>query len=54
MEDISKVGVIEYLGDGFYFKTIHRGDVDYSHIEPGKHGFVKVIGNIYQHKHLLE
>jgi uncharacterized phage protein (TIGR01671 family) len=54
MEDIAKVGVIEYSQDGFYFVTKdRRGELNYSHILPGTHGFIKVIGNVFQNPELL-
>ena len=54
MDDIAKIGVIEYSQDGFYFVTKDRyGDDNYSHIFPGTHGFIKVIGNIYENPELL-
>lgn len=55
MDDIARVGVIEYSDDGFYFMTTDRnGEPNYSHINPGAHGFVKVIGNKYENPELLK
>ncbi len=52
--DIANIGTIEYEQDGFYFVTIDRyGDKNYSHINPGTHGFIEIIGNKFENPDLL-
>lgn len=47
--DLSNIGQVVFYNTSW---EILRKDTIYP-IEPGRHGFIEVIGNIYEHKHLL-
>jgi len=53
--DIASIGVIEFNEDRFSVKTKSKkyNDFDYSSIFAGRHGYIEVIGNIYQDARLL-
>lgn len=57
LDDIAHIGIIVFNDSGWEVKFKSKkypDDFDYSNISPGKHGFIRVIGNVHQHKHLLK
>lgn len=56
MNDISSNGIISFCEASFRvgFPSKHYpGEFGYESIFPGKHGFIEVLGNKYEHQHLL-
>lgn len=51
MEAIAQTKVVIWSVQGFYVS--HKVDGYAESIEPGKHGFIRVIGNIYENPALL-
>lgn len=53
--DIATIGVIEFNEDRFCVKTESKkySDFNYSSIFAGPHGYIEVIGNIYENAELL-
>ena len=54
--DIATIGVIEFNEDRFSVKTESKkySDFNYSSIFAGQHGYIEVIGNIYENPELLK
>jgi uncharacterized phage protein (TIGR01671 family) len=54
LDDKAITGVIEYTGSSFAVVSKSRYDEKlYDSMYPGKHGFIKVIGNIYENPELV-
>lgn len=54
--DIASIGKIEYIAPRFEinFGKSEYGDDEYGGIRPGQHGYIQVIGNVYENPELLE
>lgn len=54
--DIATIGVIEFNKDRFCVKTKSKkySDFNYNSILPGEHGYIEIIGNIYENPELLK
>jgi uncharacterized phage protein (TIGR01671 family) len=52
--DIAKIGYITFIGDRYYvvFKNKYKEDY-YDSFFPGEHGYIEVIGNIYDNPEIL-
>lgn len=56
LEDIASIGIVEFNNSSWevFFKSEKDEYFDeYSSIYPGKYGYIEVIGNIHEHKHLI-
>ena len=52
--DIAEIGKIEYVAPTFYVMIKNRfGEWSKDSIFCGKHGYIEIIGNIYQHPNLI-
>ena len=52
--DIAEIGKIEYVAPTFYVMIKNRfGEWSKDSIFCGKHGYIEVIGNLYQHPNLI-
>lgn len=56
IRDISKVASVEFADNEwqFNFGLDRYGDINYGTFHVGAHGFIEVIGNIYEHSDLLK
>jgi len=52
MDAIAKIKVVVWSVNGFYVS--HKVDGYTESMEPGRHGFIEVIGNVYQDSHLID
>lgn len=56
MESLEKVFTVCFYNGSFQIsgKGYYGNDIDYDDIECGKHGYIKVIGNIHENPELLK